>query len=90
MMGLDIKFQNKAEEGPAFPELIREQCIHLGNESPPIKIVVLDGGMKSGRPSICLRIDLPDGRVVVAETSARLFCTAGLAIAGRYPDLFDG
>jgi hypothetical protein len=32
--------------------------------------------------------DRPEG--VVAETSARLFCTAAKMIMSKYPDLFEG
>jgi hypothetical protein len=53
-------------------------------------VAVLDGGMKSGRPSVAIRLDLPDGRTVVAETSARLFCVAARAIMAKHPELFEG
>ena len=46
--------------------------------------------LNRGRPSVALRIDLPDGRHVIAETSARLFCSAARSIMARYPNLFDG
>ena len=62
---------------------------HLGNEAKPIEVCVLDHGMGSGRPSIAMRLELPDGQIVVAETSARLFCTAARVIMSRYPELFD-
>ena len=52
-------------------------------------VALLDGGMTSGRPSVAVRIDLPDGSVVIAETSARLFVTAGRAFMARHPDLLD-
>lgn len=73
-----------------WPDLAREDCIHLGNGAPALRVAVLEGGMESGKPSIALRIDLPDGKSVIAETSARLFCTAARTIMARYPDLFDG
>lgn len=55
----------------------------------PLQIAVLDAGMTSGLPSVSIRVDLPDGRIVIAETSARLFVTAGRAIGAKYPDLFE-
>jgi hypothetical protein len=73
----------------AFTDLDREKVIHVANDAPPIQVAALPGGMASGRPSIMIRIDLPDGKIVMAETSARLFCSAARAIMGRYPDLFD-
>lgn len=59
-------------------------------EADRIDIFVLDNGMRSGRPSVALTADLPDGRKFVIQTSARLFCTHARAIMARYPDLFDG
>ena len=74
----------------AWPDLKGKEFIHLGNDAPPIQVAILDTGMSSGRPSIGIRIDLPDGQVVLAETSARLFVTAGRAISAKFPDLFEG
>lgn len=73
----------------AWPDLKDKEIVHLANNAPPIQVAALPGGMASGRPSVALRLDLPDGRVVIAETTARLFVSAGRAIAARYPDLFD-
>lgn len=75
---------------PAWPELDKEKIIHLGEGAPPVQVAVLDKGLQSGRPSVAIRIDLPDGRTVIAETTARLFCTAARAIMAKYPDLFEG
>lgn len=64
------------------------KVIHLGNDAPPIGVAVLPHGMiPSGLPSVTFRIDLPDGRTVLAETSARLFVTAARAILARHPEL---
>jgi hypothetical protein len=71
---------------PHWPDLDLTKVIHLGNDAPPIKIASLPGGMGSGRASICLRIDLPDGRTVLAETSLRLLCMAARGFAAKYPE----
>jgi hypothetical protein len=55
----------------------------------PINVALLDRGMASGRPSVAIRLDLPDGKSVIAQTSARLFVTTARAIMARYPDLFE-
>jgi hypothetical protein len=60
--------------------------IHLNHGE--LQVAVLDNGMTSGKPSITIRVDLPD-KVVLAETSARLFCTAAKLIMAKYPDLFE-
>ncbi len=80
----------KLDGDNCWPDLKDKKLFHLDNHSPPIQVAVLDGGMSSGRPSVAIRIDLPDGQAVIAETSARLFCTAARAIQAKYPDLFDG
>ena len=38
-----------------------------------------------GGPSVMLRFDLPDGRVVLAEIAARLYVMTGRMIGARYP-----
>lgn len=40
-------------------------------------------GMQSGKSAICVRIDLPDGRAVLAQTSLDLLRGAMLAIEAR-------
>jgi hypothetical protein len=68
----------------AWPDLDGKHVVHLGNDAPSIQVAALGGGMESGRPSVAIRLDLPDGSVVVAETSAQLFISVARAIAGRY------
>jgi hypothetical protein len=74
----------------AWPDLQNKPVIHLANDAPPIQVAMLEGGLASGRPSVAIRIDLPDGQTVIAETTARLFCSAARAIMAKYPDLFVG
>ncbi len=75
---------------PAWPDLA-DKAARLtwlsGNDDPPIQIGALQGGMVGGRPSVAIRIDLPDGRIVVAETSLRLFQMANAALLGRFGDV---
>ena len=44
-----------------------------------VSIARLPAGMQSGLSSVSVRIDLPDGKVVVAETSLALLRNAVLA-----------
>jgi hypothetical protein len=44
----------------------------MGEGAPPIGLALLPGGMASGRASVAIRIDLPDGRTVLTETSLAL------------------
>ncbi len=56
-----------------------ESVIHT---TLPITVGTLRAGMESGKDSVMLVIPLPDGRNVIAETSAELFVSAGRAITG--------
>jgi hypothetical protein len=69
----------------AWPDLgaRRDEIIHLANDTG-IGLAVLPGGMTPGLPSVAFRLDLPDGRSVVAETSWRLLASSVKAIAARY------
>lgn len=42
----------------------------------PIEVCALAEGMASGKPSVTVRMNLPDGSVVLGETSLALFLTA--------------
>lgn len=88
MIGINISFVSASPLAETeWPDIERENCIHLADDAPPVRIAVFESGLTSGRPSIAMRVDLPNGKTVVVETSARLFCTAAAAILARYPDL---
>lgn len=59
----------------AYPDLLakRDKIIHV---TTPWSVSRLKGGMQSGKSSVMIRIDLPDGRIVMAETSMELFQSA--------------
>lgn len=63
-----------------------DRVIHLSNDAPAIQLAALEKGMTSGRTSLCIRIDLPDGKIVMAETTLRLFLTAAAAFIGKFPE----
>lgn len=72
---------NAWEDLKEHPELI----IHTTDDW---SVAALSQGMNSGRPSVAIRINLPDGTVVIAETSMRLFLGAARVFQGRYgPEL---
>jgi hypothetical protein len=48
-----------------------------------IEVALLPGGMASGAASVAIRLDLPDGRTVIAQTSQQLFDGAARAFRGR-------
>jgi uncharacterized protein (UPF0371 family) len=65
--------------------------IHLG-EDATIEVGTLDGGMASGKPSVAFCFELPDGRIVVAETSLELLTATASALAAAHeppPDVIQ-
>lgn len=73
--------KTKADPPIDFANMIQTQ--------EPITVIGMPAGMESGEPSVMIRIPLPDGREVVAETSLRLFTTAGNALRAYY-ETFHG
>lgn len=82
MIRLDVLFGDGQ-----FQDWKDKKITHIKDAA--VRVAVLDKGMTSGKPSVAVGIELPDGQVVIFETSARLFCTAGLAIQARHPGLLD-
>jgi hypothetical protein len=68
----------------AWPDLAdkMDQVLHL--RDPDWTLVALPGGMTSGSTSVALRINLPDGQVVICETSLAIWLASARALAGRY------
>ena len=56
-----------------------DQVIMVDN----LAIAFLAGGMSSGKPSLTLRIDLPDGRSVITQTSLELFQQAARVFGAK-------
>ena len=61
-----------------------DDVIHVTSDN--MEIAALKGGMASGKPSVCIRINLPDGQVVIAETSMMLFLLAASSFLEKYND----
>lgn len=49
-------------------------------------ITGLPDGTESGKPTICIRVDMVDGTTVLAQTTLALFLTAADAFKARYGD----
>lgn len=58
----------------------RERIVHVPDAV--IEVGTLRAGMKSGKDSVMICVPLPDGRVLLAETSAELFVASARAITG--------
>lgn len=79
--GVEIPPHAQATAGDYLVE--QGKLVHLTNE---IEVGALAGGMESGAPSAAFCFTLPDGRVVLAETSLALFLTAADALKAKYGD----
>lgn len=77
----------KMEGENAWPDLRGKEVIHLANDAEPIQLAALAGGMKSGKPSVMFRFDLPDGRTVLAETSLAVLQCACAFLTGKFGDV---
>ena len=72
----------------AWPELAEKLAAgQVIDYQEMIQVAVLAGGMASGKPSVTFRFNLPDGRVVLAQTSALLVLSLARAIRGRFGDI---
>lgn len=85
MPALGIVLDVEREGFRAMRGLDRRRLIHLG-DAAQIEVGALAGGMASGDPSAAFCFGLPDGRVVLAETSMRLLLTAADTLKAKYGD----
>ena len=76
----------KLEGDGAFADLQGKEdlVIHLADK--PFTVAALDRGTTGGKPSVVIRLDLPDGRVVLQQTTARLWIMVARALRGKWPD----
>ena len=79
-----LTFHPILESEEHWSDLLDKEVIYLGNEASPVEIVAMPGGMASGRTSISLRLDLPDGRVVIVETALYELAKAVREIQERF------
>lgn len=52
-------------------------------------VILMEKGMQSGKPSVYVRVNMPDGKVVLAQTSLALFLTAADGLKARAGDPRD-
>lgn len=66
----------------AWPDLVsKRQRGKLIDAGSSLRMAALPHGMQSGRASVTLRVDLPDGRTVVTQTSLRNLYNATMRLA---------
>ena len=79
-----LTFHTILEPVEHWDDLLDKEVIYLGDEASPVEIVAMPGGMASGRTSISMRLDLPDGRVVIVETALYELMNAVRALQERF------
>lgn len=88
MIPLTIRFHADRND-LIFPDLEEGQ----GVEGHIAEVVVVANGVDGAdgvtRPSVLLRIELPDGKTAIAMTTGRLFCTFADTIKARHPKAFE-
>lgn len=80
----DMKIRPRVDETGGFDEVQGvglDKIVHLTNT---ITVGSLTSGMESGKPSVAFCFTLPDGRVVVAETSLALFVAAARGLTAAH------
>lgn len=100
MPALDIQIVREAD-GPPWGDLAERVLVLLPDAY--LMVAVIEGGMKSGAPSVALRIDLSDeeiagafgvdaatGFTVIAETSLGSLMALLAAARGAFPEAFEG
>ena len=69
---------------PDLADKFKDDKVTWLKDGDVLSIAALSKGMTSGKPSVSIRIDLPDGKIVVVETSMRLFLGAAEAFRAKY------
>lgn len=85
MVPLSIVFVGKDEERP-WKDVDQNKVVE------PVGILqatVLEGGTQSGKPSVVFQFNLPDGTVLLTQTTGRLMCNLARAILAKYPNIYD-
>lgn len=67
-----------------WPDFAEKLKLGLLIETQVGALAYLPAGMVGGNPSVAFRVDLPDGRVVFAETSLKLLGVAVDAMRAKF------
>lgn len=76
---IDLRLDGDA----AFPDLRDNPKVVVVDNATKWTVARLSAGMESGAPSLVLRLDLPDGQIILAETSQATWVAAARAFEAR-------
>lgn len=84
MQHVTIRIHSKNDPSPALPEVA--EALKKGEaqaaEGTLEYLVILEGGMQSGKTSVALYLKTPDGNYALAQMSAAMFLTMQSAVKG--------
>jgi len=62
-----------------------DEIIHIGDSSgAAIRITALEHGMTSGKASVGIGIPMPDGKIILVESSLELFMGAAAVLGAKF------
>lgn len=79
MVHTKIIIKKKNDPTPALEGITSDTKIVNGTIDT---MIILEGGMESGKTAVVFHINLPDGSVLIAQTSAAIFETMAGALRG--------
>lgn len=68
----------------AFSDLLDKEKSNIIHRKAPFTVASLARGMKSGHPSLAIRIDLPEEKVLIQETSVAAWLAVARVLEGKY------
>jgi hypothetical protein len=84
---MDIRIVDN-DTKPPWDDINFSKMVHLPDAV--WKVALLAEGMGSGLPSVALRLTLPDGTEVIAETSLAIWSSVTIAGRAKWPVAFAG
>jgi len=68
----------------AFSDLLGRDNSDIIQRKAPFTVAALARGMKSGHPSLAIRIDLPEKKVLIQETSVAAWLAVARALEAKF------
>lgn len=76
--------ENPRNAGQYLPTTVPpSDVVHIGNGGT-IQVASLEGGTTQGNPSVAISVKLPDGKVLLAETTLALLASTARALCAAH------
>lgn len=86
MITLDIQLNGDGCWPDLTQDLFKDKNKKLFEEAELKSVALLQAGTESGKPSVSLRIETEDGKIIIAQTTLALWLMAGDAMKARAGD----